>query len=279
MIGFAVVFGLIAVFLAQTWLNRQADERMRSIEARKQPVATQTIVVASRQLRFGTELSGGALRELPWAAEALPAGAFKSIAELTANGKRVALASFEANEPILNSKITGSGQRATLSSTLGDNMKAVTIRVNDIDGVAGFVLPGERVDIVLTRKAEKDNAVNDVVMQNARVLAIDQLSDDRAEKPSVARAVTLEVDIQGAQILALASQVGTLSLVLRKAGEVVALSTRRVTSGEIGNLDTNSRDDQSFVSVSVFRGGAKPSVYNVPKDKAEIRAVAGVGLR
>jgi pilus assembly protein CpaB len=66
-------------------------------------------------------------------------------------------------------------------------MKAVTIRVNDVEGVAGFVLPGDHVDIVLTRQTDKDVGTNDVVVQNARVLAVDQLADARAEKPTVAK--------------------------------------------------------------------------------------------
>src|SRR5215468_10607758 len=279
MIGFAVVFGLIAAFLAQSWLNSKAEERMRSLEAqnRKQPVVTQTIVVASRPLRFGAELAGSALREVAWPGEAFPAGAFHTIQELTSQGKRVVLASFEANEPILNTKITGPGQRATLAAVLNEGMKAVTIRVNDVEGVAGFVLPGERVDVVLTRQFEKGNAVNDVVMQNARVLAIDQLADERSDKPSVARAVTLEVDISGAQKLMLAAQVGTLSLALRKAGEIASQDTRRVTNADLSNADVSPREDRRFVSIQVIRSGKTASVYSVPREGVDTRAVAGMG--
>ena len=266
MIGFAVVFGLIAAFLAQSWLNSKAEERMRSLEAqnRKQPVATQTIVVASRQLRFGAELSGSSLREVAWPGEA-PAGAFRTIQEITSKGKRVVLASFEENEPILNSKITGPGQRATLAAVLNDGMKAVTIRVNDVEGVAGFVLPGERVDAVLTRQYEKGNAVNDVVMQNARVLAIDQLADDRSEKPSVARAVTLEVDIAGAQKLSLASQVGTLALALRKAGDAVPTTSRLINITDLGISKSEDDDKGAYATVSITRAANK-QMYSVPKE-------------
>ena len=97
----------------------------------------------------------------------------------------------------------------------------------------GFVLPGDRVDIALTRqndKGEKGNdkngATTDVVLQNVKVLAIDQTADERADKPSIARAVTLEVDTPAAQKLALASTIGSLSLMLRRAGEASAESTR-----------------------------------------------------
>ena len=83
----------------------------------------------------------------------------------------------DENEAVLASKITGPGQRATLSAVLGEGMKAVTIRVNDVEGVAGFVLPGDHVDVVLTRQIDKENATNDVVIENARVLAVDQSAD------------------------------------------------------------------------------------------------------
>jgi pilus assembly protein CpaB len=109
MIGFAVVFGLLAVFIAQAWFNSQAEMRAKNLEAQRKPMVTQTIVVASKPLRFGSELNAISLREVPWPQEAVPAGAFGRIADLTANGRRVVLAPIEANEPILASKITGSG--------------------------------------------------------------------------------------------------------------------------------------------------------------------------
>ena len=86
----------------------------------------------------------------------------------------------------------------------------------------GFVLPGDRVDVVLTRQQDKNLAATDVVLQNVRVLAVDQVADERTDKPSLAKAITLEVEVTAAQKLALAATVGTLSLVLRKAGEAAA---------------------------------------------------------
>src|SRR5215813_11122291 len=223
MIGVAVLFGLFAVFLAQSWLNGQAEMRLRNLEAQKKPAATQTIVVATKPLRFGNELSSSSLREISWPEESIPAGAFRKISEIVdAGGRRVVLSAIEANEPLLSTKITGPGQRATLSATLQDGMRAVTIRVNDVEGVAGFVQPGDRVDVALTRQKDangKDKSSTDVVLQNVRVLAIDQTADERNDKPSVARAVTLEVDTASAQKLALAASIGTLSLILRKAGD------------------------------------------------------------
>ena len=276
MIGFAVVFGLLAVFMAQSWLANQAEMRMRSLEANKKPMATQTIVVASKPLRFGNELGSMSLREIPWPSEAVPAGAFTKISDLTSNGKRVVLTAIEANEPILASKITGSGQRATLSATITDGLKAVTIRVNDVEGVAGFVLPGDRVDVMLTRQQEKNNAASDVVLQNVRVLAVDQVADERTDKPSVAKAVTLEVEVMSAQKLALSATVGTLSLALRKAGEATAASTRRITLSDLPKAAAVT--DDRFQNISVVRGGQKFE-YSVPIEGDDARAVVSAGAR
>ena len=272
MIGFAVLFGLLAVFLAQIWLNNQADERLKSIEAqRKAAPPARSIVVASKPLRFGDELTSGWLREMPWPDNALPAGAFGKIADLT-SGKRIVLMPIDTNEAVLASKITGPGQRATLSAMLGDGMMAVTIRVNDVEGVAGFVLPGERVDVVLTRAGEKNNAVNDVVIQNVRVLAVDQLADQRADKPAVVKAVTLEVDPTDGQKVALAATVGTLSLLLRKAGDVVSADTRRVTARD---LMTAPAQESHFVTIGVMRPSKGERIeYTVPVEESDAHSAA-----
>jgi pilus assembly protein CpaB len=274
MIGFAVLFGLLAVFLAQTWLNNQADARMKSLEAQhRAPPPERTIVVATRPLRFGEELTAQALREVPWPQDALPAGAFNKIADITA-GKRVVLMPFDINEAILASKITGPGQRATLSAVIDDGMKAVTIRVNDVQGVAGFVLPGDRVDVLLTRQGEKNNAVTDVVLEDVRVLAIDQLADEKNDKVSVVKAVTVEVDVTDGQKIALASTVGTLSLLLRKAGDLANDESRRVTAADLGKPAAPA-PDRRFITISVIRPGKNERTeYTVPTERSDAHSAA-----
>jgi pilus assembly protein CpaB len=264
MTGFAVLFGLLAVFIAQSWLNSQAEMRMKSLEAQKTPSATKTIVVAARPLRYGMELTADALREIPWSQDAVPKGAFNNISDILKGGKRVVLAPIEANEPVLSLKVTGAGQRATLSSLVEDGMKAVTIRVNDVEGVGGFVLPGDRVDVVLTRQTDKDKASTEIVLQNARVLAVDQSADTSADKAAVAKAVTLEVSTNAAQKVWLASSVGSLSLLLRKAGETAAESTKRITLSDLDG-DVVASDTKRVV---VTRGLVKQE-YSVPVDGTE----------
>ena len=268
MIAFAVVFGLLAVFVAQSWLNRQAELRLRHMEAAQKPVPGRTVVVASSPLRFGMALTPQSLREVSWPQEAIPAGTFPSIQQLTAGGKRIVLASIEPNEPVLASKITGPGQRATLSAVIAAGMRAVTIRVNDVDGVAGFVLPGDHVDVLLTQHPDKDKRTGntDVVLQNTKVLAVDQLADDSSEKPAVVKAVTLEVDTVAAQKLSLAASLGTLSLVLRKAGEASVEGTRRISVGDLANDAPTSSGDTSRYAKVVITRASKREEYSVPAE-------------
>jgi pilus assembly protein CpaB len=235
MIALAVVFGVVAVFLANTWLSGQ-----RSLLARGDKAPGHTIVVAATPLRFGDTLKPDNLKEIPWSAAALPAGAFQTKKQLldgVEKGDRQVITAIEANEPVLGWKITGPGQRATLSATLDKGMKAVAIRVNDVLGVAGFVLPGDRVDILLTRHTQDEQGGQrsfvDVLLQSVKVLAIDQVADDRKDKPIVARAVTLEVNTQDAQKLTLAAGVGQLSLALRQAASNKDEVTQRVTVSDL----------------------------------------------
>jgi pilus assembly protein CpaB len=254
------VFGLLAVFIANMWLKNQAGQHVQA-QAPQPAVQTKTIVVAAQPLRFGAELTDANLKEVPWPETAIPAGAFARKSDLLAQGRRIVLAAIEPNEPVLAVKVTGPGQRATLSALVRPGMKAVTIRVNDVEGVGGFVLPGDHVDVVLTRQIDKGQASTDVVLQNARVLAIDQTADERTSKPSVAKSVTLEVTTVEAQKVWLASSVGNLSLLLRKAGERDEARARKITLQDLFSGDFG--DKAPTTTVVVTRASSKQE-YTVP---------------
>lgn len=238
MLLLALVFGAAAVFLSQSWLERQAQRQMRTLEAQapREEIATSTIVVAAKAMNFGAELRADGLREIPWPTESVPVGAYRKVEDIFAQpGRRVALSAMQANEPLLQGKISGPGQRATLSAVIEEGMKAVTVKVDEVNGVAGFVLPGDRVDVLLTRRQGEGEAITEVLIERARVLAVDQSFDQKAEKPTVPKAVTLEVVSGMAQRVAFASSVGTISLVLRPAGEAdaAAADTRRVRQATV----------------------------------------------
>jgi pilus assembly protein CpaB len=274
MVGFAVVFGLLAVFIANVWLNNQASQRAKSMQSTAKPAVTKTIVVAKQALRFGAELNASELAEVPWPANAVPAGAFTKVSDVLSHGRRVVLAAMEPNEPVLALKITGPGQRATLSALVKPGMKAVTIRVNDVEGVGGFVQPGDRVDVLLTRQIDKGQASTEVILQNVRVLAVDQSADERNAKAAVAKSVTLEVSTVEAQKIWLASSVGSLSLMLRKAGETGETQTRKVTLSDLGTNDAPT-EKGGTTTIVVTRAAAKQN-YTVP---VEPRAEALAGAQ
>ncbi|PSJ57646.1 Flp pilus assembly protein CpaB [Pseudaminobacter soli (ex Li et al. 2025)] len=233
MIILACVFGVLAVVLINMWLTGQRNQMAR---ADTDPQAT--IVVAAMPLKFGDPVTAEKLRQIAWPAGAIPAGAFKTAEEvLTKEGGRQALQAIGVNEPILASKITGPGQRATLSAVLAEGMKAVSIRVNDVLGVAGFVFPGDRVDVLLTRTVRSaeggEQSFVDVLLQSIKVLAVDQVADETTESPTVVKAVTLEVSTKDAQKLTLAAGAGQLSLALRQVAASQGENTDRVTLADL----------------------------------------------
>jgi len=212
MLLFALIIAGGAVWLARGWLDSQVKTIIVKEDA-KAPEAT--IVVAREIMRFGLHITPSTLKEIPWSAGSIPDGAFSKIEDIVNDkDERVVLQAIQRNEPVLKSKITTPGGRATLSAIIDESMRAVTIRVNDVFGVAGFVLPNDRVDILLTRKVD-DSPLTNILIQNVRVLAIDQTASEEKNSPTVVKAVTLEVTPTQTQKLALSSSVGTLSLALR----------------------------------------------------------------
>lgn len=224
----AVVMGGAAALMARNWLTAHAVV----------PDPTGTLVVAAGPLAFGAVLTRENTSEISWSAGRLPEGAFATKEDLLKEGRRAMLAPIGRDEPILKTKVTGPGQRASLSALLEDGMRAVTVRVDDVRGVAGFVLPGDRVDVVLIRSVPRPNSqaesISDVLLQHVKVLAVDQLINERQETPKIAQAVTLEVRTDQAQKVLLATNIGKLSLILRQTGENHSASVRRVTESDLG---------------------------------------------
>src|SRR5437016_6683803 len=228
----AIAMGGVAAYLAREWI---------AAHTHPPPARNGTVVVAAVPLGFGTTLNRENVTEIPWASGNMPDGAYTTRDALFKDGRRVALAPLQRNELVLKTKITGPGQRASLSSLLDEGKRAVTVRVDEVRGVAGFVLPGDRVDVVLIRTVHNPSGpsenISDVLLQHIKVLAVDQLLNERQETPTVARAVTLEVDTDQAQKILLATNVGKLSLILRQAGEANAAAAKRVTERDLARAE------------------------------------------
>jgi pilus assembly protein CpaB len=225
----ALVLGGTAAVLARNWLTNHARSSQADVG---------TIVVAAAPLAFGTQLTAQNTTEIPWSTAVLPQGAISTKQALLKDGRRMALALIARNEPILFSKITAPNQPATLSSMLEPGKRAVTVRVDDVRGVAGFIQPGDLVDVVLIRteaESRSNESYSDIILQSAKVLAIDQVTGERTEQPIIAKAVTLEVNVEDAQKILLAANIGRLSLILRQPAEASNDSVQRVTEQDLGN--------------------------------------------
>src|SRR6516165_5882280 len=163
----AILMGGITAMLARSWLQSHARASLgdESIGA---------IVVAAQPLGFGTTLTAENVVVIAWAARSLPEGAFASKEELLKYGTRAVLSALDRNEPVLKTKITGPGQRGSLSVLLEEGKRAVTVRVDDVRGVAGFILAGDFVDVVLISEdpAFQREGYSDILLHHVKVLAI-----------------------------------------------------------------------------------------------------------
>jgi pilus assembly protein CpaB len=215
-------------------------------------VVPTNVLVAAKDLPFGTKLDAMSVKVVPWPRDSVPQGAFASLDEMLAPnapnapntpngpnqiaaGPRILLAPVVAGEPLLRSKISGFGARPTLSRQVSDGMRALSVRIDDVSGVAGFLLPGDRVDIMLTRRVgtAQQNLLTDILLQNITVLGIDQSADQSSEKPIVAKTATVEVTPEQAQKLKLAEQAGSLSLSLRNVATVDQVPATTVVEAEL----------------------------------------------
>lgn len=227
----AVILGGLAAFLARSWLQ--------SHSVRTDAQKTVPILVATDTLAFGAPIGAKDVREVAWPAQLSPEGAFANFAELTKSGRRITLSPFVRDEPIISSKVSAPDQRASLSAVIEKGKRAVTVAVDDVRGVAGFIFPGDFVDVALTRTDNSAGPQNfsAVILQHVKVLAIDQMADQRQEHPTVAKAVTVEVDPEQALRILLAANVGKLSLILRQPAEVALAPDAKITDRDLFGTD------------------------------------------
>ena len=225
----AIAMGGSAAYLTRNWLKDQTR-----VSAAVQPAGT--IVVAAESLAYGTAMTPDNIVEIPWFSNALPEGAFAVKDDLLSGGRRVVLSPLKRGEVVLRSRITGPGQRASLASLLDEGKRAVTVSVDDVRGVAGFVLPGDFVDIVIIADdgSPKRQSYSDILLEHVKVLAIDQVASEGEGQPTVAKAVTVEVTKEQAQKILLATNIGKLSLILARPVESNPDPNRRVSEKDIG---------------------------------------------
>jgi pilus assembly protein CpaB len=206
----ALALGLAAATYAASWLQQQASAN------------TFQVIVAERDLTMGTRLQLDMLQTLDWPKAAAIQGPLTSLDQAVGRVIRTPLL---RGEPLLQSKLAPMGEKGGLSSVLAPGQRAVTVKVNEIMGVAGFALPGNYVDVMVNTPDGENQPVSKIVIERIQVLAVAQDVSTNESKPRVVNAVTLQVSPQQAEQIDLARSVGTLSLVLRSHSDNLPVQT------------------------------------------------------
>lgn len=218
----ALGMGLAAAAYATGWVSRQA-------------VSANKIVIAAVDIELGARINSQMLTTAEWPTGSVPEGAFTDLKALEG---RIAKVSLARSEPVLERKLAPVGSQGGLSAVIAEGKRAMTVRVNDVVGVAGFALPGTYVDVMVNAKQDESGGregrqISKTVLENVLVLAVAQEASRDDTKPKVVSAVTLELSPEDSEKLDLARSVGTLSLVLRNQVDKKPVATRGMTKHEL----------------------------------------------
>ena len=224
MLVVSLMLGLVVTAMAVVWVGQKG-----SIDSNK-------VVVAAMDIELGSRLNPQMLNTVDWPSGSIPLGAFGDLKEVQ---DRVVKTSIQRGEAILASRLATIGTQGGLSAVIAEGKRAMTVRVNDVVGVAGFALPGNYVDVMVNTQRDKDGKteenrhISKTVLERVLVLAVAQEASRDDTKPKVVNAVTLELTPEDAEKLDLARNVGTLSLVLRNQVDKNAVETAGVTKKQL----------------------------------------------
>lgn len=251
----SLVTGSLAVGIAAFWMKQKVSDK------------TVAVVVAGRDLTAGEKLTSENLKLVNWPAGSQVRG---SLATLQLLEGRVIATSVVMGEPILEGRLAPVGSKAGLSAIITPGHRALTVKVNEVVGVAGFAMPGNYVDVLVTIHQDNKPPISKIVLEKILVLATAQEHVVRDEaKPRVVNAVTLEVTPEQAEKLDLARSIGTLSMALRNQVDQTLVATRGAVVGDV--LQVNSaaasrpipRDgsgDAATSAIEIIRGVVRTSV-------------------
>lgn len=251
-LAIALLAGLGAVLLAFRWLSSQPTSKVARV------------AVASVEINLGQRISADMVKLVDWPTGSVPEGSYNEVEKLDG---RVARAGLQRGEPILDAKLAPKGSQGGLSAVINEGRRAITVRVNDVIGVAGFALPGNFVDIIVNTNREsggaganyREQAISKIVLERILVLAVAQEVNRDDTKPRVVNAVTLEVTPEQAERIDLARSVGTLSLVLRNQIDPSDTATKGVTKESLLQADGKASAGAAATSPEAKREEPAPA--------------------
>ena len=239
----SIAFGLGAVLIARNWL---ADNQPKNVAAGQVVVFT-----VNTELPTGTLLDAKYIASTAMPENLVPDDAITDKSQLQ---DMLVKQKLFKGDILRKQRLVKKGEGSSLASLIGKNKRAVSIRVNDVVGVSGFLLPGNKVDVLSTYQTKAKRVVTDVILSNVKILAIDQKASNDENKPQVVRAVTLELDLAQAEVLMSARDKGSIQLALRNP-----------------NDETETVD---YLSASEEEMTDKPVVIEMPLAKANNEATA-----
>lgn len=273
MAGLAVAFGATSYVGGNYYLESQTqaltEARINELDANRpvvEAVELAKVVVATSEIKFGEAINSSNIKVVDWPQDAFPEGAFTATSEVISDGNRRVLTTIFPGEPIITAKLTGENGRAGLAGIIAEGMRAVTVPVNTVNGVGGFIQPGDRVDILLTKNDNEDDSISSTtLMEYVKILSVDQNAGSRNETAQVASSVTIETDANGAKKIAWGLNVGTLSLTLRGAGDA---ETAKASDSDGNSLFTFEEEKPTRTSIKVVSGDSIKE-YNVAIEGAK----------
>jgi pilus assembly protein CpaB len=278
-LGASAALGVAALFVARTWLPSNAQSKAEA----GAPAAVKEwtpVVIAAHPMAYGAKVEAKDLILAKMPAQFVPEGAFTTVASVLSQdhgAPPVVISAIAAREPILPAKVSGPGARPSVAIQIAPGKRAYAIRVNDVAAVGGNMLPGDHVDVVLMRNLALNggppNLVSDVVLQNVRLLGIDLNVDPASTATKVSSTATVEVSVEEAQKLSMASNLGTLTLALRRTGGADEGPIKGLRTAEL-HL-TGSYTDNAKIPAPAAVPAAGPAAPAAPARRPNLIVVNG----
>ncbi len=265
----------LTAYLVDGWIAHQRAQLLA-----QRPVATPVeqpnqILVAKQDLPAGTFVKAEHMQWRPWPADGLdPSFVRKSEGAMATFAGAVVRRGIVTGEPITAKRVVKVGERGFLAAVLTPGMRAVSVKVNAASGISGLVLPGDRIDLILSHKfrnagdkSSRARSASETVLTDVRVLAIGQITDDQKNKPIVAKTATLEVSPKQAEVVAVAIELGKLSLSLRSLATVEEEAEKKKPHPK-GRAYSYTRDSDVSRLIGGSIDGNKHTVYVIQGSKS-----------
>jgi pilus assembly protein CpaB len=243
LITLSLIMGGGAAFIANQWVASQlvGDEDVNGT----------LVVAAAMAIPYGTKVEARHLKYVEIPSEVAPTGFFTK--KETVEGA-VSTTSIARSEILISDRFAAHDTGSTLAALVSENMRALTIRVNDVIGVAGFLLPGNRVDVLSSRKGENRRAITETIIRDIKVLAVDQSATTEQNEPVIVRAVTLEMTPEQAEIVVKAGAEGEIQLTLRNPLERLVVEEPKPEAKPVVVRRAAPRPRSTSKTITVIRG-------------------------